>query len=128
VAIRDLPGLELAGVYTHFANADLADPELTQVQIDRFDQVRQKLKEAGLDEGIFHLANSAAILVSKLSDGNGVRPGLMLYGSSPSEHTETLSRADPAALPPYQQDTLMDICDPSQTAQMYSYRDKELPL
>jgi len=85
--IRSLPGLELAGIYTHFANADLADPELTEVQIERFDQVQRKLKEAGIEEGTFHLANSAAILVSKLSDGSGVRPGLMLYGSSPSEHT-----------------------------------------
>jgi alanine racemase len=85
--VRKLPGLELAGVYTHFANADLADQELTREQIERFDQVRQKLSESGIDDGIFHLANSAAILVSKLSDDSGVRPGLMLYGSSPSEHT-----------------------------------------
>lgn len=87
VEIRKLPGLELAGVYTHFANADLADQEFTREQIERFDQVRQKLSESGIDDGIFHLANSAAILVSKLSDDSGVRPGLMLYGSSPSEHT-----------------------------------------
>jgi alanine racemase len=82
--IASLPGLDLKCVFTHFANADLADQDLTGVQIQRFEGLRAKL--AGTEAGICcHLANSAAILTGQSPDGDGVRPGLMLYGSSPSE-------------------------------------------
>jgi alanine racemase len=82
--IASLPGLDLKCVFTHFANADLADQDLTEVQIQRFEELQAKL--AGREPGICcHLANSAAILTGQSPDGYGVRPGLMLYGSSPSD-------------------------------------------
>ncbi|QWE21597.1 alanine racemase [Polynucleobacter sp. AP-Kolm-20A-A1] len=64
---------------THFANAD---------QIDRQPSVgsQQELFEqtiAGLD-GATSLANSAAILWHRNSLGDWVRPGIMLYGASPT--------------------------------------------
>ena len=82
--IQDLPGLDLVGVYTHFANADLADTGVTDTQIQRFQEVRRALAEAGLDEGLCHMANSAAILTARSPEDIGVRPGIMIYGSSPS--------------------------------------------
>ena len=64
---------------THFANAD---------QIDRLPTVgsQQELFEqtiAGLD-GATSLANSAAILWHRNALGDWVRPGIMLYGASPT--------------------------------------------
>ncbi len=85
--IRDisrLPGLDLRSVFTHFANADLADREFTRLQQERFDEVRRKLEEMKVPQ-FFHMANSAAILTSQAAPESGARPGIMLYGASPSE-------------------------------------------
>ncbi len=77
-AIRDLPALEIAGIYTHFANADLADAGMTAIQIERFEEIRNRLREAGFSDNLYHLANSAAVLTSRYPEGTGVRPGIML--------------------------------------------------
>jgi alanine racemase len=82
--ISSLPGLELRCVFTHFANADLADREFTQAQLNRFDEVRRKLEQEKVHT-CFHIANSAALLTAQASADTGARPGIMLYGSSPSE-------------------------------------------
>jgi alanine racemase len=82
--ILSLQGLELRCVFTHFANADLADREFTRVQVERFDNIRQKLIQDGVNTR-FHIANSAAILTSQGLEGTGARPGIMLYGSTPCE-------------------------------------------
>jgi alanine racemase len=82
--IASLPSLEIRCVFTHFANADLADLEFTQLQLERFDDIRRSLESSGL-RACFHLANSAAIMTCSAPAGTGTRPGIMLYGSSPSE-------------------------------------------
>lgn len=87
--VRDLPSLELVGIYTHFANADLADTKTTTIQIQRFEEVRSSLRKSGFPENLYHLANSAAVLTSRSPEGTGVRPGIMLYGAAPSLETAT---------------------------------------
>lgn len=81
--VLELPALDLHCVYTHFANADLGDREFTQKQIQRFEDLHLKLRQSGV-EVCHHIANSAAILTGQTPEGCGVRPGIMLYGSSPS--------------------------------------------
>ena len=88
-AVRGLPALEMVGVYTHFANADLADTEMTRIQIERFEEVRNSLRKSGFPGNLYHLANSAAVLTSRYPEGTGVRPGIMLYGAAPSPDTAT---------------------------------------
>ena len=64
---------------THFANADQIDRQPTvDSQLELFDQTI-----AGL-EGPTSLANSAAILWHRNALGDWVRPGIMLYGASPT--------------------------------------------
>ncbi|MFN0063370.1 MAG: alanine racemase [Myxococcaceae bacterium] len=79
--------VELEGVVTHFANADLADATQTRAQIRRFQSAVETLEGAGLAPRFRHLANSAAVLThpeaSTALKLNMVRPGLMLYGASP---------------------------------------------
>jgi alanine racemase len=81
--ILELPGLDLCCVYTHFANADLGDREFTQKQIHRFEELQLKLEATGV-KVCHHISNSAAILTGQTPEGCGARPGIMLYGSSPS--------------------------------------------
>lgn len=70
------------GLLTHFACADQLDSPLTEKQLSRFRAVQQVLSEG--DELLpDSLANSAAILAWPAAHGAWVRPGIMLYGSSP---------------------------------------------
>jgi alanine racemase len=64
---------------THFANADQVNQDPTVgSQLEVFNQTRQGL------EGSTSLANSAAILWHRNALGDWVRPGIMLYGVSPT--------------------------------------------
>ena len=64
---------------THFANADQVNQEPTVgSQLELFNQAIQGL------EGSTSLANSAAILWHRNALGDWVRPGIMLYGASPT--------------------------------------------
>jgi len=81
--VLQLPGIDLCCIYTHFANADLGDTEFTQKQIQRFEDLHLKLSKSGV-EACHHISNSAAILTGQTPEGCGARPGIMLYGSSPS--------------------------------------------
>ena len=80
--------ISIRGVISHFANADVPADALNQTQLDRFEQLRQKYS-AKLWQ--WSLANSAAILAEKASEVgihyDWVRPGIMLYGSSPFGHS-----------------------------------------
>jgi alanine racemase len=83
--IRGLPGIEIQGLMTHFADADLREKEFALKQIRRFSALVQRLTENGISVPLIHSANSAAVLSYQDSLFTMVRPGLMLYGYSPLE-------------------------------------------
>ena len=78
------PRLVLDGVFSHLACADDPDHPLTQVQIDRFEEVLGGIRSRGLSPRYCHLSNSAAMLDRPPTWMNLVRPGLLLYGYRPS--------------------------------------------
>ncbi len=73
--------LELEGVFTHFANADVDSKEPTLKQISVFNVMLSLINQAGLNPKYIHSANSAAIQRFPESHMNLVRPGIMLYGA-----------------------------------------------
>ena len=73
--------LELEGVFTHFANADVDSREPTLKQISVFNVMLSLINQAGLNPKYIHSANSAAIQRFPESHMNLVRPGIMLYGA-----------------------------------------------
>ena len=66
------------GLMSHFANADEPDDSHNQLQLSRFNALRQTQPNADCS-----LANSAALLSNPSSHFNWVRPGVALYGASP---------------------------------------------
>ncbi len=62
---------------SHFANADVPGHEINQQQIDRFKFLTSEL---GVERS---MANSAGLIEFKDAQADWVRPGIMLYGSSP---------------------------------------------
>lgn len=82
--IRALPGLELEGIFTHFAMADTLNQTHVRMQLARFQQVLQTLDRYGLRPPLVHAANSAAMLALPEARFDMVRPGVALYGLEPS--------------------------------------------
>ena len=76
------PGLELAGVWTHFATADEEDDGYLREQLDAFRPVAERVR--GLSPGcLVHAANSAATLREPVSHFDMVRCGVAVYGLDP---------------------------------------------
>jgi len=85
IAAMKADGLEVQGLMTHFADADLADKRFASLQMDRFETVICELEAKGISVPVRHAANSAAVLGFSRALFTMVRPGLMLYGYNPLE-------------------------------------------
>src|ERR1700682_4891070 len=76
--------LRLSGVMTHFASSEAFAPapqgQQTREQEERFFAALDRLRKLGIDTGIVHMANSAAIAARPDSWGAMVRPGVILSG------------------------------------------------
>ena len=76
--------VEVEGIFTHFANADAADLTPSRLQLERFQEVLRFYERRSLPAPLRHAANSGAILQFPASYLDIVRPGIMLFGSSPA--------------------------------------------
>jgi alanine racemase len=85
LAIAGLDGLELEGIFTHFATADSADKTYAEDQLDLFMRFLNRLHKSGLEPPVRHAANSAALIDMPQSHLDMVRPGIASYGLYPSD-------------------------------------------
>ena len=79
--------LHLEGVATHLSVSDSTNPEdfaYTKEQLWRFRQAVSYIREAGIDPGLIHAANSGALVFHEDSYFDMIRPGIFLYGYSPA--------------------------------------------
>ena len=91
----NLPNIKVTGAFTHFASADEPDADgkaYTRLQFDRFCRVCDALKARGVDLGIRHCCNSAAVISYPEMHLDMVRPGVILYGLYPSSNEEVTCR------------------------------------
>jgi alanine racemase len=79
--------LKLTGIFSHFASSevftDTAVGQQTSEQEERFYAALDRLRALGIDPGVVHLANSAAIVTRPETWADMVRPGVILYGYHP---------------------------------------------
>lgn len=79
--------LQLGGVFTHFASSevftDTTIGHMTALQMERLNGAVDRLRALGIDPGIIHFANSAAIAARPETWADMVRPGAILYGYHP---------------------------------------------
>jgi alanine racemase len=83
-AIARLSGTELEGVFTHFASADASDLSAARGQLALFEEILAALAADGIEFGLRHAANSAALIALPEARLDLVRPGIALYGLPPS--------------------------------------------
>ena len=79
-ALAVCPHLRLAGTFTHIASSEVFTTEQTIEQEKTFDKALACMRSLGLDPGIVHMANSAAIVSRPSTWRDMVRPGAILYG------------------------------------------------
>ena len=89
-------GLELQGVFTHFATADDVDTFEFKQQLARFEEALATIRYMGVDPGIIHAANTAAAIRFKQAHYDMVRIGIGMYGLHPSEVTRPIIELHPA--------------------------------
>src|SRR5467141_89585 len=79
--------IQLTGIFSHFASSGVFTGSFvgqqTAEQEERFYAALERLRALGIDPGIVHLANSAAIVTRPETWADMVRPGAILYGYHP---------------------------------------------
>lgn len=81
--LSEMPGIELAGLTSHFSEADLSDRSYAILQIEKFNTIKETVTKKIQRKLFLHMANSAAVFTFKEAHLDAVRPGIMLYGYSP---------------------------------------------
>jgi alanine racemase len=83
LSASELSGIDVVGVFSHFARADEPAEAQNQEQLKRFDEMSELLKEFGYTNLIRHISNSAATLKNPLAALDMVRTGISIYGLTP---------------------------------------------
>ena len=89
--ISSFENISIYGAFSHFSVADsdindLDSLKYTDNQEKTFFEFINKIKEQGISLSDVSLSNSAGILRGKGQDATSVRPGIILYGISPSPY------------------------------------------
>ncbi len=84
VKICGLPGIEVEGLFTHFAKADEKDKMATDKQIEKYQSFVTMLSDRGITIPVLHCSNSAGILDLQRANFHAVRAGISIYGIYPS--------------------------------------------
>lgn len=86
-----LPGFIFEGIFTHFAESDRTPKEedgFTNEQFERFCKAVEHFKADGLTPKFCHCCNSAAFCIDPDKHFDICRPGIILYGLTPSSALE----------------------------------------
>lgn len=84
--VMKLPGLEIEGIFTHFAKADYADLSDAKAQLATYRVFLERVqKECKIRIPLKHCSNSAGIIALPEANMDLVRAGITLYGLWPSD-------------------------------------------
>ncbi len=91
IVAAKLEGFLLEGIFTHFSSADRSASEedgFTDLQYKRFADCVEKFKAEGITAPLCHCCNSAGLILDPAKHLDICRPGIILYGLSPSAAPE----------------------------------------
>ena len=85
--ISNLDNIEIVGIFSHYACADMTDKSTSNKQTDRYKDFIKRCENIGVNFPIKHMCNSAAI--SEMDEHfDMVRMGIALYGLYPSDEID----------------------------------------
>lgn len=89
--------LDIEGIYTHFANSELADRTHSNLQLERFHEVLDLYDKLSIPvPPIRHACNSGGILNLPDAHLDMVRPGILFYGVYPGSEMDRVVDVKPA--------------------------------
>ncbi|WP_320955836.1 alanine racemase [Enterocloster asparagiformis] len=89
LSMSRLPGIEIEGMFTHFARADERDKESARAQLAAYLNFSELLKSRGIEIPLKHCSNSAGIVEGLPSNSlDLVRAGISIYGLYPSDEVD----------------------------------------
>lgn len=88
VNISKLQGIEIEGLFSHFARADETDKTSTKDQLQRFLNFSDLLEKEHILIPVKHISNSAGFIEYPEANFNMVRCGIATYGIYPSEEVK----------------------------------------
>ncbi|SMC95647.1 alanine racemase [Sporomusa malonica] len=94
--VAGMEGVEIEGVFSHFATADDEDKTYAKEQFASFEEALNRISARGITVPIRHMANSAATLDLPETHLDMVRPGIILYGLWPSPEVKRRITLTPA--------------------------------
>lgn len=94
--IRTLPGVEVEGIFTHFARADEEDKTYAYEQLRLFQDFIRRVEKDADRIPIHHCANSAASMEMPEAFMDMVRLGIAMYGLYPSDEVSHEIELTPA--------------------------------
>lgn len=94
--VFSLDGLNVEGIFTHFACADAADKTSVNNQKQKFLEFTDKLNDEGHSVTFRHMYNSASVIDLDGYCGEMVRCGIMAYGLYPSDDVNKNFKLYPA--------------------------------
>ena len=93
--IKNLPGIEVEGCFSHFSTADEASKEFSALQFSRYQEGVKNIESAGIKIPIKHMANSAGIAELPEYHMDMARQGITLYGLTPGDILEPYAEYQP---------------------------------
>lgn len=88
LSIAQTDGIQIEGVFTHFARADEKEKSSARSQMERFAGFCDGLNERGVTGFMRHCSNSAGILELSEAHMDMARAGIILYGIYPSDEMD----------------------------------------
>ncbi len=86
--LGELEGIEIEGIFTHYAKADEVNKNYSYEQKKKFLYFIKCLEEAGIIFSLKHIDNSAGTMEMNDDDFDMVRIGIVTYGLYPSEEVD----------------------------------------
>ncbi len=88
VRIASCPGIEIEGIFTHFAKADERDKGPARQQMTQYLEFLEMLRKRGIEIPLCHCSNSAGIIEGIGAELEAVRAGISIYGLYPSDEVD----------------------------------------
>ena len=86
--LKDMPGLDIEGIFTHYAKADELDKSYSHVQKEKFLSFIDGLEAGGVSFAVKHIDNSAGTMEMDDNEFDMVRLGIVTYGLYPSDEVD----------------------------------------
>lgn len=96
VRLASLPDVEMEGVFTHFATADVPGDWEFDRQLERFTKAVEQMRTERIRPSLVHAANSAATILHPETHFTMVRCGIAIYGLHPAPSTYGAVDLEPA--------------------------------